>query len=127
MADVLRSVLFVDFDNVFFSLQSADKDAAKAFANDPRGWLDAIESENHDPAAIGRRRLFRDLCQDGKKGAIGPFEKQAGAYRNRDGQPSQYHKADTSCHFFTFFPSALDHGPYCIAKRITYQFYGDPR
>lgn len=67
MAEVLRSVLFVDFDNVFFSLQSADKDAAKAFANDPQGWLDAIENGaliDAGPAANGpvRRRILMRRC-----------------------------------------------------------------
>jgi hypothetical protein len=64
---VLRSVLFVDFDNVFFSLQRADKDAAKAFANDPQGWLDAIESGrliDEDVSLDGpiRRRILMRRC-----------------------------------------------------------------
>ncbi|MEJ1160290.1 NYN domain-containing protein [Prosthecomicrobium sp. N25] len=66
MADILRSVLFVDFDNVFFSLQSADKEAAKAFANDPQSWLDAIESgtliEEGDGEGPIRRRILMRRC-----------------------------------------------------------------
>jgi hypothetical protein len=67
MTDVIRSVLFVDFDNVFFSLQSADKAAAKSFADDPRRWLDAIESgaliENMPGAPFeGRRRILMRRC-----------------------------------------------------------------
>ncbi len=67
MTDVIRSVLFVDFDNVFFSLQSADKAAAKSFADDPRRWLDAIESgaliENMPGAPYeGRRRILMRRC-----------------------------------------------------------------
>lgn len=66
MADVLRSVLFVDFDNVFFALQSADKEAAKAFANDPQGWLDAIESgaliEEVGGGPSQRRRILMRRC-----------------------------------------------------------------
>ncbi len=64
---MLRSVLFVDFDNVFFSLQSADKDAAKFFANDPQSWLDAIESGSlidEGPGSPGpqRRRILMRRC-----------------------------------------------------------------
>jgi hypothetical protein len=67
MTDVIRSVLFVDFDNVFFSLQSADKAAAKSFADDPGRWLDAIESgaliENMPGAPFeGRRRILMRRC-----------------------------------------------------------------
>ncbi len=67
MPDVIRSVLFVDFDNVFFSLQSADKAAAKSFADDPKRWLDAIESgaliENMPGAPLeGRRRILMRRC-----------------------------------------------------------------
>ncbi|MDR3495151.1 MAG: NYN domain-containing protein [Ancalomicrobiaceae bacterium] len=67
MTDAIRSVLFVDFDNVFFSLQSADKDAAKSFANDPRRWLEAIESGSLIEAvagspAVGRRRILMRRC-----------------------------------------------------------------
>lgn len=67
MTDVIRSVLFVDFDNVFFSLQSADKAAAKSFADDPRRWLDAIESgaliENMPGAPHeGRRHILMRRC-----------------------------------------------------------------
>ncbi|MDR3373821.1 MAG: NYN domain-containing protein [Ancalomicrobiaceae bacterium] len=67
MSDIIRSVLFVDFDNVFFSLQSADKAAAKSFANDPRRWLDAIESGSliesvAGTPAVGRRRILMRRC-----------------------------------------------------------------
>ncbi len=68
MTDVIRSVLFVDFDNVFFSLQSADKAAAKSFADDPRRWLDAIESGAlieslpGAPFAGQRRRILMRRC-----------------------------------------------------------------
>ncbi|MBT9291068.1 NYN domain-containing protein [Prosthecodimorpha staleyi] len=66
MAETLRSVLFVDFDNVFFALQSADKDAARAFANDPQSWLDAIESgvliEEADGSERIRRRILMRRC-----------------------------------------------------------------
>lgn len=66
MAETLRSVLFVDFDNVFFALQSADKDAARAFANDPQSWLDAIESgvliEEADGSEPIRRRILMRRC-----------------------------------------------------------------
>lgn len=67
MADILRTVLFVDFDNVFFALQSADRDAARAFAVDPQGWLEAIESgalieEAHPEAAPVRRRILMRRC-----------------------------------------------------------------
>ena len=73
MPDVIRSVLFVDFDNVFFSLQSADKEAARSFANDPRRWLEAIESGDlieSLPGAPGggarRRGLVRRIGGSGR-------------------------------------------------------------
>ena len=66
MTDVLRSVLFVDFDNVFFSLQGADKESARNFANDPQGWLAAIESGALIESAPGipsaRRRILMRRC-----------------------------------------------------------------
>lgn len=67
MSDVIRTVLFVDFDNVFFSLQSADKVAAKRFADDPKRWLEAIESgsliESLPGAPFeGRRRILMRRC-----------------------------------------------------------------
>lgn len=67
MSEVIRTVLFVDFDNVFFSLQSADKAAAKRFADDPKRWLDAIESgsliESMPGAPFeGRRRILMRRC-----------------------------------------------------------------
>lgn len=67
MSEVIRTVLFVDFDNVFFSLQSADKAAAKRFADDPKRWLDAIESgsliESLPGAPYeGRRRILMRRC-----------------------------------------------------------------
>lgn len=42
--EVMRTALFLDFDNVFFSLRNADPAAAKAFADEPRRWLEAIAS-----------------------------------------------------------------------------------
>lgn len=67
MSDVIRTVLFVDFDNVFFSLQAADKAVAKRFADDPKRWLDAIESgsliESLPGAPYeGRRRILMRRC-----------------------------------------------------------------
>ncbi|MBP0574548.1 hypothetical protein J8J27_27965, partial [Mycobacterium tuberculosis] len=59
----LRTALFLDFDNVFFSLRNADAAVAKAFAQDPRRWLDAIAGggliDSADGFAPTRRILLR--------------------------------------------------------------------
>lgn len=61
--EFLRTALFLDFDNVFFSLRNADPAAAKAFADEPRRWLEAIAGggliEGDGPRPPTRRVLLR--------------------------------------------------------------------
>jgi hypothetical protein len=64
----LRSALFVDFDNVFISLKNSDPEAARAFANEPHLWLDAIVTgalmadEDSDADATPERRILVRRC-----------------------------------------------------------------
>ncbi len=54
MTDVsapLRAALFIDFDNVFLSLNQLDRRAGKTFAERPALWLDWLEAGGH--AALG--------------------------------------------------------------------------
>lgn len=64
-SEALRTALFVDFDNVFFSLRNADPDAAKAFADEPRRWVEAIASGGLIDGDGGRppaRRILLRRC-----------------------------------------------------------------
>jgi hypothetical protein len=45
----LNSALFVDFDNLFISLQNRGPDAARAFGEAPRLWLEWLEDEVETP------------------------------------------------------------------------------
>lgn len=45
----LNSALFVDFDNLFISLQNRGPDAARAFGEAPRVWLDWLEDVVETP------------------------------------------------------------------------------
>src|SRR4051794_41770100 len=59
--DVLRSAVFVDFDNVYIGLRNLDPHAAEAFASDPSPWLSWIEGGmpgREDPrlSDLGERR-----------------------------------------------------------------------
>jgi hypothetical protein len=62
----LRTALFLDFDNVFFSLRNADPAAAKAFADEPKRWLEAIAGGGliDDGGEAGRpaRRILLRRC-----------------------------------------------------------------
>jgi len=39
----LKSVLFVDFDNIYLGLRQLDEDAAEQFASNPAHWLKWLE------------------------------------------------------------------------------------
>jgi hypothetical protein len=57
----MRSALFVDFDNVWHALEAEDKRAARRFANDPTGWVEAIRDGSVlalPPGAASDRRLL---------------------------------------------------------------------
>ncbi|MEM8932551.1 MAG: NYN domain-containing protein, partial [Acidobacteriota bacterium] len=64
MPQRIRTALFVDFDNIFISLQRHQPDAAQLFARGPDRWLKWLE--NDGPMAypelgdsVGRRVLVR--------------------------------------------------------------------
>lgn len=42
-AEPIRSVLFVDFDNIFIDLRKLDRDAAEVFADQPNLWVSWLE------------------------------------------------------------------------------------
>jgi len=58
---IVRSALFVDFDNVYINLKEHDEDAAAQFANSPDRWLTWLEEEMPLPPYFegGRRILIR--------------------------------------------------------------------
>lgn len=58
---IVRSALFVDFDNVYINLKEHDEDAAAQFANSPDRWLTWLEQEMPLPPYFdaGRRILIR--------------------------------------------------------------------
>lgn len=53
----LRSVLFVDFDNIFGGLMELDRTAGMAFARQPQLWLDRLST--YGLADEGRRRFLQ--------------------------------------------------------------------
>lgn len=58
-----RTALFVDFDNVYLTLQAADPRCAEAFATDPLGWLHWLErSLSSEPVEPARRRILMRRC-----------------------------------------------------------------
>jgi hypothetical protein len=57
---VLRSALYVDFDNLFTGLKQVDPDAARTFANDPARLLDWLSRGEDDDGGFRRRFLVRD-------------------------------------------------------------------
>ena len=63
----VRAALFIDFDNVFLSLNQIDRRAAKAFAERPAMWLDWFEAGRHatldsEAAAPRPRRILVRNC-----------------------------------------------------------------
>lgn len=70
MTDVsapLRAALFIDFDNVFLSLNQLDRRAGKTFAERPALWLDWLEAGGHaalgdDAAEATPRRILVRNC-----------------------------------------------------------------
>ena len=57
---LLRSALYLDFDNVYSGLQRVDKEAAKTFADDPGLLLDWLSQGEDDDGRFRRRFLVRD-------------------------------------------------------------------
>ncbi len=62
----IRTALFIDFDNVFLSLNQIDRQASKTFAERPTLWLDWLEAGHHgtlageDGPPTPRRILIRN-------------------------------------------------------------------
>lgn len=54
----LRSVLAIDFDNVYIGLKALDEGAAEAFATDPDRWISWLEHKLRDDDATDRQRRF---------------------------------------------------------------------
>jgi hypothetical protein len=66
-ADVVRSAVFVDFDNVYIGLRNLDPRAAETFASDPAPWLQWIEGgmpgrEAPRLSDLGERRVLIRRC-----------------------------------------------------------------
>lgn len=57
---VLRTALYLDFDNLYTGLRKVDADAAKAFANDPARLLHWLTFGEDDHGGFRRRFLVRD-------------------------------------------------------------------
>lgn len=69
MTEGLKTVLFIDFDNVYSSLRETDPEAARRFATEPAIWLKAIEdgtliksSRTGERDASPERRILMRMC-----------------------------------------------------------------
>jgi hypothetical protein len=62
-AHQVNTALFVDFDNIYLSLESQDLEAAQTFASNPERWLQWLERELPLPGpsgwVAGRRTIIR--------------------------------------------------------------------
>ena len=68
----IRSVLFVDFDNIYLGLKQLDEAAAERFANEPARWLSWMErgmpsngdegAPSPDEQALQRRHILVRRC-----------------------------------------------------------------
>jgi len=61
----IYSALFVDFDNIYLSLENQDSDIAKHFATNPDLWLDWLIHElpcQNEHAQDGKRRILIRKC-----------------------------------------------------------------
>src|SRR5680860_376238 len=57
--NIRRTALFVDFDNIYIGLQASDAEAARAFAESPNRWVDALSTGVDGSGAFERRWLVR--------------------------------------------------------------------
>lgn len=55
----VRSVLFVDFDNIYLGLRNLDEAAAEAFAAHPERWVEWLERGAESPRGRARRFLMK--------------------------------------------------------------------
>lgn len=84
---VLRSALFVDFDNIFTRLHEHDPEAARAFGDSPRHWFGRLAA--HGLARGQERRfLFTRIYFPSTNGSSPTF----GGQRNRRPDVSQYRR-----------------------------------
>ena len=58
---VLRSVLFVDFDNMYLGLRKLDEKAAESFASRPSLWLQWLEAGLDSGSNTKRRFLIKNV------------------------------------------------------------------
>ena len=59
---VLRSALFVDFDNIYIGLRRSDPEAARRFAEVPQRWLEWLEAQPMAGEPDARRRILARRC-----------------------------------------------------------------
>jgi len=59
---IVRSALYVDFDNVYLGLQQTDAAAAEQFATNPARWLSRLESGGVRDGHEYRRRFLIRVC-----------------------------------------------------------------
>jgi len=78
---VLRSALFVDFDNIYIRLQEVDTSAARIFAENPAEWLKWLTDWEDDEGPLRRRFLilncYLNPATDGG-GTAGPIFMSSG-------------------------------------------------
>ncbi len=81
-AGILRSALYVDFDNIYSGLYEEDPDAARAFANSPTTWSGRLRQRQVDPA--DEREFLIRRCYLNPRGSH-PSEPSVsyGTYRDR--------------------------------------------
>jgi len=60
-APALRSVLFVDFDNVYLGLRALDDAAAQTFAAHPERWVAWLERGDEPNGGVRRRFLMKSV------------------------------------------------------------------
>ncbi|MGI9616624.1 MAG: hypothetical protein ACR2QO_27145, partial [Acidimicrobiales bacterium] len=98
---VLRSALFVDFDNIFTRLHEHDPEAAHAFGDSPRDWFGRLAT--HGLARGQERRfLFTRIYFPSGNGSSRSF----GGTRNRRPNVGQYRRPLVEAGF-----EVVDHQP----------------
>jgi len=110
----IRSALFIDFDNIFITLQDQDPAAAEKFATDPEGWLSWLEQHSptnyYGSAGSLRRILLRRCYMNPKKFSnYRPYFIRS-AFEVIDCPPlTQQGKTTSDIHMVMDIMDALDH------------------
>lgn len=110
MAEVRRSALFVDFDNIYLGLLDTDAAAARAFAESPDRWVEALTAGEEDASQFRRRWLVR-VCylNPVRFGAFRPFFTRSG-FRVVDCPPlTSRQKNSADIHMVLDILDALQH------------------